>query len=172
MDRAGARRRNSGGRDLGISCVSYQQFSGAAAGPGDGWGPAVAAVPWQRGVEHSPAVQLGFGALPGGNCFCCAVPMVAEEARGTKGQSGAGGQEGFAAGCRTAFDYSCCSASCRAYAGSGHAAAAPVAPLSAPVQAKPTPPPAAAPAKPEKPKPPKEVYYNIVGEPINPTEDD
>jgi len=28
------------------------------------------------------------------------------------------------------------------------------------------------PAKPAKPKPPKEVYYNIVGEPINPTEDD
>jgi hypothetical protein len=33
-----------------------------------------------------------------------------------------------------------------------------------------TPPPP--PAKPAKPKPPKEVYYNIVGEPINPTEDD
>jgi hypothetical protein len=29
-----------------------------------------------------------------------------------------------------------------------------------------------APAKPLKPKPPKEVYYNIVGEPINPTEDE
>jgi hypothetical protein len=29
-----------------------------------------------------------------------------------------------------------------------------------------------APAKPAKPKPPKEIYYNIVGEPINPTEDD
>jgi len=28
------------------------------------------------------------------------------------------------------------------------------------------------PAKPTKPKQPKEVYYNIVGEPINPTEDD
>ena len=28
------------------------------------------------------------------------------------------------------------------------------------------------PTKPAKPKPPKEVYYNIVGEPINPTEDD
>lgn len=27
-------------------------------------------------------------------------------------------------------------------------------------------------AKPAKPKPPKEIYYNIVGEPINPTEDD
>jgi hypothetical protein len=34
------------------------------------------------------------------------------------------------------------------------------------------PPPPKAPAKPQKPKPPKEVYYNIVGEPINPTEDD
>lgn len=45
-------------------------------------------------------------------------------------------------------------------------------PASAPVQAKPTPPPVVAPAKPAKPKPPKEVYYNIVGEPINPTEDD
>jgi len=30
----------------------------------------------------------------------------------------------------------------------------------------------AVPAKPEKPKKPHEVYYNIVGEPINPTEDD
>jgi hypothetical protein len=30
----------------------------------------------------------------------------------------------------------------------------------------------AAPAKPEKPKKPQEIYYNIVGEPINPTEDD
>ncbi len=39
--------------------------------------------------------------------------------------------------------------------------------------APPAPPaPAKAPAKPAKPKPPKEVYYNIVGEPINPTEDD
>ncbi len=28
------------------------------------------------------------------------------------------------------------------------------------------------PARPAKPKPPKEVYYNIVGEPINPTEDE
>ena len=28
------------------------------------------------------------------------------------------------------------------------------------------------PAKPSKPKAPKEVYYNIVGEPINPTEED
>jgi len=36
------------------------------------------------------------------------------------------------------------------------------------VAAPPTPPK----AKPSKPKPPKEVYYNIVGEPINPTEDD
>jgi hypothetical protein len=34
------------------------------------------------------------------------------------------------------------------------------------------PPPAKPPAKPAKPKPPKEIYYNIVGEPINPTEDD
>ena len=38
------------------------------------------------------------------------------------------------------------------------------------VAAAPTPP--KAPAKPAKPKPPKEVYYNIVGEPINPTEDE
>lgn len=28
------------------------------------------------------------------------------------------------------------------------------------------------PPKPAKPKPPKEVYYNIVGEPVNPTEDE
>jgi len=36
-----------------------------------------------------------------------------------------------------------------------------------------TPPsPPKAPLKPAKPKPPKEVYYNIVGEPINPTEDE
>jgi large-conductance mechanosensitive channel len=33
-------------------------------------------------------------------------------------------------------------------------------------------PPPQPPAKPTKPKPPKEVYYNIVGEPINPTEDE
>jgi len=33
-------------------------------------------------------------------------------------------------------------------------------------------PPPKAPAKPAKPKPPKEIYYNIVGEPINPTEDE
>jgi len=38
-----------------------------------------------------------------------------------------------------------------------------------PKVAAPPPPPK---AKPSKPKPPKEVYYNIVGEPINPTEDD
>lgn len=41
-----------------------------------------------------------------------------------------------------------------------------------PEQSKPAPPPDVAPAKPAKPKPPKEVYYNIVGEPINPTEND
>jgi hypothetical protein len=29
-----------------------------------------------------------------------------------------------------------------------------------------------APAQPAKPKPPKDVFYNIVGEPISPTEDD
>ena len=56
-----------------------------------------------------------------------------------------------------------------------------VAPHSGPV---PSPMPAAAPqpkvataqlaasSRPEKPKKPKEVYYNIVGEPINPTEDE
>jgi hypothetical protein len=42
----------------------------------------------------------------------------------------------------------------------------------APQQSKPAPPPVAVPAKPAKTKSPKEVYYNIVGEPINPTEDD
>jgi hypothetical protein len=42
----------------------------------------------------------------------------------------------------------------------------------APQLSKPTPPPVVAPAKPAKPQPPKDVYYNIVGEPINPTEDD
>ncbi len=45
-------------------------------------------------------------------------------------------------------------------------------PVPAPQQSKPTPAPVGAPATPAKPKPPKEVYYNIVGEPINPTEDD
>jgi hypothetical protein len=44
-------------------------------------------------------------------------------------------------------------------------------PVSTPQQSKPTPPLVVAPAKPAKPQPPKEVYYNIVGEPINPTED-
>jgi len=40
-------------------------------------------------------------------------------------------------------------------------------------QPKPAAPPPPKPAaKPAKPKPPKEVYYNIVGEPINPTEDE
>jgi hypothetical protein len=48
-----------------------------------------------------------------------------------------------------------------------------VSPVPIPQQSKPTPPPpVAASAKPAKPKPPKEVYYNIVGEPINPTEED
>lgn len=76
-------------------------------------------------------------------------------------------------------------------------APAPAAPVTAPVQSvappsppslsqeqfwtprEPSPQPKAAapappkpPAKPAKPKPPKEVYYNIVGEPINPTEDE
>jgi len=43
---------------------------------------------------------------------------------------------------------------------------------SPPKAVAPPPPPPKAPAKPAKPKAPKEVYYNIVGEPINPTEDD
>jgi|HubBroStandDraft_6_1064221.scaffolds.fasta_scaffold353467_2 hypothetical protein len=47
-----------------------------------------------------------------------------------------------------------------------------VSPMPAPQQSKPVPPPVVAPAKPAKPKSPKEVYYNIVGEPINPTEND
>jgi hypothetical protein len=45
-------------------------------------------------------------------------------------------------------------------------------PVPAPQQSKRTPPPVVAPAKPAKPQPPKEVYYNIVGEPTNPTEDE
>jgi len=45
-------------------------------------------------------------------------------------------------------------------------------PVSTPQQSKPTPPLVVAPAKPAKPQPPKEVYYNIVGEPIDPTEDE
>jgi len=50
------------------------------------------------------------------------------------------------------------------------AAAAPMASVTQ--QPKPPATQPAPPAKPEKPKKPKEVYYNIVGEPINPTEDD
>lgn len=55
---------------------------------------------------------------------------------------------------------------------------APSAPVAAPQLAPSAPkspaavPKPPAPAKPEKPKKPHEVYYNIVGEPINPTEDD
>jgi hypothetical protein len=45
-------------------------------------------------------------------------------------------------------------------------------PAQTPQQSRSVPPPVVAPAKPPKPKPPKEVYYNIVGEPINPTEND
>jgi hypothetical protein len=42
----------------------------------------------------------------------------------------------------------------------------------APPQSKPTLPPVVPPAKSAKPKPPKEVHYNIVGEPIDPSEDE
>jgi hypothetical protein len=45
-------------------------------------------------------------------------------------------------------------------------------PAQTPQQSRSVPPPVAAPPKPEKPKSPKQVYYNIVGEPINPTEND
>jgi len=45
-----------------------------------------------------------------------------------------------------------------------------IPPVPTPQQSKPTPPPVAAPTKPAKPQPPQ-VYYNLVGEPINPTED-
>ncbi|MGA3093744.1 MAG: hypothetical protein ABSD75_34625 [Terriglobales bacterium] len=50
---------------------------------------------------------------------------------------------------------------------------APVSVLTVPTpqQSKPTPEPVGAPAKAARPEPPEEVYYNIVGEPINPTED-
>ncbi|MGA8154437.1 MAG: hypothetical protein WB952_26065 [Terriglobales bacterium] len=47
--------------------------------------------------------------------------------------------------------------------------AAPVSVPPATAQSKPAPSPVAAQAKPSKPK---EVYYNLVGDPINPTEDD
>ncbi len=50
-------------------------------------------------------------------------------------------------------------------------AAVSLPPVPAPQQSKPTPPAVVAPAKPAKPQPPKEVYYNIAGEPINPTEE-
>jgi hypothetical protein len=46
-----------------------------------------------------------------------------------------------------------------------------VSPVPTTQQSKPTSPSVVAPAKPAKPQPPKEVYYNIVGEPITPTED-
>ncbi len=45
-------------------------------------------------------------------------------------------------------------------------------PEAAQPKASAAPPPPTVPAKPAKPKAPKEVYYNIVGEPINPTEDE
>jgi hypothetical protein len=48
----------------------------------------------------------------------------------------------------------------------------PPEPSAQPKAAAPTSPPPKSPAKPAKPKPPKEIYYNIVGEPINPTEDE
>lgn len=50
----------------------------------------------------------------------------------------------------------------------------PPEPAPQPKAAAPPPPapPPKPPAKPTKPKAPKEIYYNIVGEPINPTEDD
>ena len=45
-------------------------------------------------------------------------------------------------------------------------------PMLAPQQSKPTPPVVVVPSKPEKPKAPKEVYYNLVGDPIEPPDDD
>jgi hypothetical protein len=51
-------------------------------------------------------------------------------------------------------------------------AASVAAPAEPQPKAAPPKPVAAAPAKPAKPKKPFEVYYNIVGEPINPTEND
>ena len=48
----------------------------------------------------------------------------------------------------------------------------PPEPSAQPKATAPPSPPPKAPAKPAKPKPPKEIYYNIVGEPINPTEDE
>ena len=54
-----------------------------------------------------------------------------------------------------------------------HISQAPVSipPVPTPQQSKPTPAPMAAPTKPTKPQPSKDVYYNLVGEPINPTEE-
>jgi hypothetical protein len=48
----------------------------------------------------------------------------------------------------------------------------PAPPVTPQQQSKPASPPVVAPARPAKPKSPKEVYYNSVGEPINPTEND
>ncbi len=50
-------------------------------------------------------------------------------------------------------------------------AAVSIPPVPTPQPSIPTPPPVAGPIKAAKPQPPKEVYYNLVGEPINPTED-
>ncbi len=47
-----------------------------------------------------------------------------------------------------------------------------VPPVPVPQQSKPTISPVVAPGKPEKPQSPKEIYYNIVGDRINPTEDE
>jgi hypothetical protein len=44
-------------------------------------------------------------------------------------------------------------------------------PVPRPQHSKPTPPPVADATNAAKPQPPKELYYNIVGEPINPTQD-
>jgi hypothetical protein len=46
-----------------------------------------------------------------------------------------------------------------------------IPPVPTPQPSKPASLPVTAPTKPAKPQPPKEVYYNLVGEPINPTED-
>ena len=188
MDRPRADCRDPGRRDLGTYCFGHHQPDSAAAGEDHGWRCPVPAVPWQGRLQRSGSVLPQFWSF----CFAGIVAVilnswVRRKPRMTRSKSMRVSPIPAQPAALPPSPPSVVPVQAAASVPPPAKATAPapaVASSTAPSASsgqfwsppEPSRPQAAAPsppsAKPAKPKPPKEIHYNIVGEPISPTEEE
>ena len=187
-----------GGSGLGIYRFCHQRSGSAVAGENHGRGCPIAAIPGQGRRQRACSVDCGAGALLCRDCRCDPEFLPAAQigvlrskpARLSSGSRAAGVTPPRPA-VPTPVEAVPAAISAPPYMpptvptpvptptpATVSSAAPEPGQFWSPPEPSPQPKPAAPPppvppkAKPAKPKAPKEVYYNIVGEPINPTEDD